>query len=44
MSYTRTSSREIRHPNEDLEDTDWGTREFGVLDLGGNLITFFERK
>jgi catechol 2,3-dioxygenase-like lactoylglutathione lyase family enzyme len=34
----------ILHPDGDLEDTDWGTREFGVPDLGGSLTTFFERK
>jgi catechol 2,3-dioxygenase-like lactoylglutathione lyase family enzyme len=26
-----------------VDDTDWGTREFHVVDLDGNLITFFER-
>jgi catechol 2,3-dioxygenase-like lactoylglutathione lyase family enzyme len=33
----------ILHPNAQLSDQPWGTREFGVLDLDGNLITFFER-
>ena len=33
----------IVHPNGSLRDTDYGTREFGVLDPDGNLITFFER-
>ena len=33
----------INHPNAPLRDTDFGTREFGVLDIDGNLITFFER-
>lgn len=33
----------ILHPNAQLQDTDLGTREFGVLDPEGNLITFFER-
>lgn len=33
----------ILHPNGQLEDMPWGTREFGVLDPDGNLITFFER-
>lgn len=33
----------IIHPNGHLEDMAWGTRDFGVLDPDGNLITFFER-
>lgn len=33
----------ILHPNGPLRDTDHGTREFGVLDPDGNLITFYER-
>jgi len=33
----------IVHGNAHLEDTDFGTREFGVLDPDGNLIIFFER-
>ena len=35
--------RGIIHPNAPLRDTDWGTREFGVLDPDGNGITFYER-
>jgi catechol 2,3-dioxygenase-like lactoylglutathione lyase family enzyme len=35
--------RGILHPNAQLADQPWGTREFGVLDLDNNLITFFER-
>lgn len=34
----------ILHPNSRLADTDFGTREFGVLDPDGNLVTFFERR
>ena len=34
----------ILHPNAQLSDKPWGTREFGVVDPDGNLITFFERK
>lgn len=30
-------------PDEYIADTPWNTREFGVLDPDGNLITFFER-
>ncbi len=33
----------VLHPNAKLQDTDFGTREFGVLDPDGNLVTFFER-
>jgi catechol 2,3-dioxygenase-like lactoylglutathione lyase family enzyme len=35
--------RGILHPNAQLADQPWGTREFGVVDADGNLITFFER-
>lgn len=34
----------IVHPNGQLSDEPWGTRDFGVTDLDNNLITFFERK
>ena len=33
----------IVHPNGKIADMPWGTREFGVLDPDGNLVTFFER-
>lgn len=33
----------ILHPKGHLEEMPWRTREFGVLDPDGNLITFFER-
>lgn len=36
--------RGILHPNAQLQDQPWGTREFGVCDLDNNLITFFERR
>lgn len=32
----------IVHPNAPLESRPWGTREFGVLDPDGNLVTFAE--
>ncbi|HEX4628295.1 MAG TPA: VOC family protein [Gemmatimonadales bacterium] len=35
--------RGVLHPNGPLGDRPWGTREFAVLDLEGNLLTFFER-
>lgn len=42
--YKEFEPLDVMHPNGHIEDTEWGTREFGVLDLEGNLITFFERK
>lgn len=42
--YKDLEPRGIVHPNGHVQDTEWGTREFGVLDLEGNLITFFERE
>jgi len=36
------SRQGVIHPNRKLEDTEYGTREFGVVDLHGVLITFFE--
>lgn len=32
----------IVHPNAPLDTRPWGTREFGVLDPDGNLVTFAE--
>ena len=34
----------ILHPNAPLCDQWWGSREFGVVDLDNNLITFFENR
>lgn len=33
--------RDIVHPNAPLHREAWGTREFAIQDLDGNLITFF---
>lgn len=33
----------VLHPNGPLRDKPYGLREFAVLDLDGNLITFFDR-
>jgi catechol 2,3-dioxygenase-like lactoylglutathione lyase family enzyme len=33
----------VVHPNAPLRNTHWGTREFGVLDPDGNLVTLFQR-
>ena len=32
------------HPSGPLAETDWGTREFAVLDPDGNLIGFWESR
>lgn len=33
----------IRRGDGALENTQWGTREFAILDPDNNLVTFFER-
>lgn len=33
----------VVHPRAALTDQPWGTREFGVLDPDGNLLTVYER-
>ena len=33
----------VVHPNAPLQDRWWGTREFGVLDPDGNLISLYQR-
>jgi catechol 2,3-dioxygenase-like lactoylglutathione lyase family enzyme len=42
--FEQCSGRDIVHPNAPLHDTDWGTREFAVLDPDGNLVTFWESR
>lgn len=42
--YHRLHPLGIVHPNGQLTDEPWGTRDFGVTDPDNNLITFFERK
>jgi len=32
----------VLHPNGTLSEKPWGFREFAILDLDGNLITFFQ--
>lgn len=34
------SSESVIHPNGPLELKPWGVREFSILDIDGNLITF----
>lgn len=33
----------VVHPRAGLGDRPWGTKEFGILDPDGNLVTFFEQ-
>lgn len=43
--YAEMAAAGVLHPTDPgrAQDTDWGTREFAVLDLEGNLLTFFYR-
>jgi catechol 2,3-dioxygenase-like lactoylglutathione lyase family enzyme len=40
--YAACVAKDIVHPNGPLGRRPWGLREFAVLDLDGNLVTFFE--
>ena len=42
--YGELSARDVLHPvsRNGVQDTDFGTREFAVLDLDGNLLSFFK--
>jgi catechol 2,3-dioxygenase-like lactoylglutathione lyase family enzyme len=40
--YEHCRLRGIVHPNGDIADQAWGTREFAVLDPDGNLVSFYE--
>ena len=42
--YAQCAERGIVHPNAHIDDTSWGTREFGILDPDGNLIGFYEER
>jgi catechol 2,3-dioxygenase-like lactoylglutathione lyase family enzyme len=33
----------IVHPNDPLADKPWGLREFSIIDVDGNLLTFASR-
>ena len=41
--YEEYRPKGVIHPNGGLETKPWGFREFTVLDLDGNAITFCER-
>ena len=40
--YQKCEKKKIVHPNGALKKVPYGATEFAVLDLDGNLITFFE--
>lgn len=40
--FAEFAARAVIHPNGELCDRPWGTREFSILDIDGNLITFQE--
>jgi catechol 2,3-dioxygenase-like lactoylglutathione lyase family enzyme len=42
--YKECVERDVVHPNGKLDDTEWGTRQFVVLDPDGNIVTFWERR
>lgn len=41
--YAEFQPKGVVHLNAPLQEKPWGTREFGVVDEDGNLITFFEK-
>ena len=42
--YRHCCALDVVHPRARLTDQPWGTREFGVLDPDGNLISLYERR
>jgi catechol 2,3-dioxygenase-like lactoylglutathione lyase family enzyme len=42
--YAYCNERTIVHPNGHIRDQPWGTREFGILDPDGNLVTFWQQR
>jgi catechol 2,3-dioxygenase-like lactoylglutathione lyase family enzyme len=40
--YAEYQPKQVIHPHAPLQEKPWGTREFGIADEDGNLITFFE--
>lgn len=41
--YRHCEPRGVVHPRAPLRRTDWGTDEFGLVDLDGNLVTLYEQ-
>jgi catechol 2,3-dioxygenase-like lactoylglutathione lyase family enzyme len=42
--YAVCKERGVVHPNADIDDTSWGTREFAALDPDGNLVGLYEER
>lgn len=42
LLHRQCESHGIVHPNAPLDIKPWGTKEFAILDLDGNLVTFYE--
>ena len=42
--YERCRLLGVVHPNAPLRDQPWGTREFGVLDPDGNLVSLYQQR
>ena len=42
--YVELDAQGVVHPSAPIEDKPWGSREFGILDPDGNLVTFAERR
>ena len=42
--YAHCNERGVVHPNGHIGDQPWGTREFGILDPDGNLVTFWQQR
>jgi len=42
--YAHCNERGIVHPKGHIGDQPWGTREFGILDPDGNLVTFWQQQ
>ena len=40
--YQLCQTLKIVHPNDPLQTQPWGSKEFSILDVAGNLITFSE--
>ena len=44
MLYSELQKTDVIHPNGQLGDKPWGTREFAVLDEDGNMIKFGQNR
>lgn len=42
LLFQRCDALGIVHPKARLESKPWGTREFAITDLDGNLVAFYE--